>query len=632
MHFADRARLPVIWTDAVSLRVACPCPSVGWWRCFLPFGTILQRRIFPPGDPLTAQLVADPAVAGAGAGHQTTPPPPAGRPARRSLSARVSWPLVGVWLGVIAPFLLFCKYAMVSAPDFDGAMNLQVAQNFARGLGYVRMYDGTRVFPAEIETSGPYVFLSAGFIKLFGASTFVFELTNLLFVGLLLVTVSLLLRRWPVLRIVGPTLALFAVPGMANNAMLGYGEYVVAALVTAGLGLVGIVARGSRRPLWVLFAAGALIGLGFTVKIVGAMAIPVFIVGLVLVLLVRPALSWWRVGLAGAAGGALPIVLVEAERLVELGWHPYLAYWHEQIKDIAAQAGVTGSGPGYGVNSGAVSTPTVHQPLLTTVANHVHLLSQAIGLNAEFMLLVLALPFILLVVLFLMRGCSWREWLAKPGVVVTVLLAVYAGGYLVWWMAITPDAKAWLRRIIIGLVAIACMYLLLAGMVKDRLREPTPLISSVSRWRRISVQTGVAVLAVLYFLCALPGLANLNSQVAAMWKTEPTEANDQLIGQLASQSKALLAQGDVLYGSGWWSAPNVALYADVPLANLLSVKACDAATGIPTGKAFLIWDYYAVHLVSPTPQSTVYTFSQVDKNRYGSIWKIAPRPGVCPSG
>jgi len=109
-------------------------------------------------------------------------------PGQRRLHA--NWRAVGVVLGLLVPLAVMTRFAIHSPPEFDGVMNLQVADNVTNGLGYAREYGGTVPFPPEIQTSGAYIFLAAGLIKIFGAHTFVFELPNLISLTILLAAVS----------------------------------------------------------------------------------------------------------------------------------------------------------------------------------------------------------------------------------------------------------------------------------------------------------------------------------------------------------------------------------------------------------------------------------------------------------
>lgn len=564
----------------------------------------------------------------------------------RPTGRNIPWMRIFQWLGVLVPLGIMVRHAGGAAPEFDGAMNLQVADNLSHGLNYVRQYGGTVLFPSEVQTSGLYIFFTAGLIKLFGATTFVFQLPNLLALAGLLITVNLALRRWPVLRILGPSIVLFFVPGMISYSTYGYGEYIVAALVLGAFVLLGAAATGMRRPVLAVGLAWVLVGAAFTIKVVALLAVPVLIVGLVGLALARPAINRWKLA-AAVLFAAIPVGLVELQRLIALGsLRSYAEFWKDQITNAGAQAGVsTGQSPGTGL--GATTLPIdPHTPILQKIADHIHLLAQpnsGTGISAIILVLVIGLPFVALIGLFLARGESWRTWLAKPGVLVSVMLATYAGGYLIWWLAVTPTSKAWLRRIVIALVAITFLYVLLVGMAKDRwnARSHVPAAATAHPRRRTAIVIAWTMAATLAFVSVLTGLTTANVQLVKgipgftglLTTEETTSADDTLIKQLAAAANKLDSAGDTLYGDGWWSAPVVALYAGIPLDNLSTTNYC--APDILAGKAYLVWDFYAVNIASPAPGATHLAFTRLPDtaNAYGAIWKISLKPGVtCPAG
>ena len=573
------------------------------------------------------------------------PEVPSGRPGPSS--RQIPWMRILQWLGVLVPLGIMVRYAAGAAPAFDGAMNLQVAENLSHGLGYVREYGGTVLFPSEIQTSGFYIFLAAGLIKVFGATTFVYELPNLIALAGLLITVNLGLRRWPVLRILGPSIVLFCVPGMVENSTHGYGEYVVAPLVIGAFVLVGAAATGMRRPVLTAGLAWVLVGIAFTIKVIALLAVPVLIVGIIGLALARPAINRWKLT-ASVLFAAIPVGIVELQRLLSFGSvSKYVQFWKDQITNAGAQAGVsTGGAQGSGTGLGSSASPTAQPstPILQKIADHIHLMSQptnqnGTGLNAVILVLVLGLPFVVLIGLFLARGESWRTWLARPAALASVMLATYAGGYLVWFLAITPTSKTWVRRIVIALVAIAFLYVLLIGMAKDRWNARSRVPSTANPRRRTVIATAWIVLATVGFLCVLPGITTANTQINAVSSSgDSISANEAQIKQLATAADQLSARGDTLYGNGWWSAPVVALYGDLPLGDLSETSYC--SPDILAGKAYLIWDFYAVRIASPQsgpnkgkPGATHLIFTPVPdmSNSYGGIWKISLNPKfTCP--
>jgi hypothetical protein len=575
--------------------------------------------------------------------HEDDPGEPTGRV--------IPWLRIGAWLGVILPLLLLVKQAWVSAPGFDGAMNLQVAQNLAHGLGFSRQYitgqggvvnfaHDTTLFPHEIQTSGAYTFLAAGLIYVFGANTIVFELPNLIFLLLLMVATSIALRRWPIARIIGPAVVVFAVPGVTDNAMGGYGEYVVAALVIASFVLLGQIASGGRRPLLTLFGASVFMGLALTVKVIAIAALPPFVfVGLVGLALarpggVRPAFNRWLLVPVAIAGGLVPFAAVEIQRFVSLGsFSAFKNYWNQQFHAAQSQAGVAGSG------QGTAATDKSHG--LQKIADHFHLLSAATGINSAVLLIALVTPFLVLAGLFLYRRLSWRDWLAKPGALLSIMLASYAGLYFVWWLAITPTAKTWLRRVIIAVVAVVLLSLVLAGMAKDRYLERRTLAGKTSP-RRIQVGRVVwGLVAVLAVITVVPAVTTFQNEASISYDTNGT-VRDHVV-DLADQAKKLHDDGATLFGGNFLSAPQVGLYADVPLINLTTFPGsttrpayCDPKMGVTTGKAYYVWDFYNIRLADSsrrTPYSLYFDFTPLPGGSasYGTIYKISLKPTLLPS-
>ncbi|MGI8418593.1 MAG: hypothetical protein ACR2P2_20820 [Nakamurella sp.] len=500
-------------------------------------------------------------------------------------------------------------------PDYDGGMNLQMAQNLASGAGPIRDFGGVQLFPWEVQTGGAYTFIASFLIKIFGASTFVYQLPNLIFLLVLAIAVSYALRRWTVLRVIGPSTVLFAVPGLLDNAIRGYGEYVVAALVFTAIAMIA-AAITARGPVLLATIALVLLSISITVKVVAMLAVPVLLVGLVGLAVVRTDVRRWK-WLVALVGLLVPFAANELYRFLAIGsMQAYKTYWHEQFLQIGGQSGVTESG-----QVQLHATPRLG--LLKTITGHLHILHGLTGISAAVLCLVIVLPFGVLAALFVARRSGWRDWLAKPGALLAIQLATYSGGYLLWWLAITPTSKAWLRRIVIGLLALAFLYLVLVGMVTDRMREPRTAVSP----RRRSVGTIAWVLAgVCAFVVSLTGLSVARNQVLAV--TAQTSARTQAIEKLADQVKNLTAQGNHVYGDGWWSAPVVSLYANVPLGNLGATNICDPSMGFTDGKAYLVWDLNAQVGASEKPQAVRVKFVEVPgtDTGYGGIWHIQLTP------
>jgi hypothetical protein len=385
-------------------------------------------------------------------------------------------------------------------------------------------------------------------------------------------------------------------------------------------------------------------GLALTVKIVAFIALPVFAVGLVGLLIARPSGEkppFRRALLVPIAivGGALPLAAVELQRLISLGSvAAFTRYWHQQLTAAQSQAGVAGTG------QGTAATDKSHG--LQKVADHFHLLSVATGINSAVLLIALVTPFVALVGLFLYRRVAWREWLAKPGALLSIVLAGYAGAYLAWWLAVTPTAKTWLRRVIIALVVMVLLALVLAGMAKDRYLDRKSLAAQPSARRTLVARVVWGIVAVLAAISVIPAVSTARFQAKKAYDANGT-IRDHLVA-LAEQAKKLHEQGDVLYGGDFLSAPTVALYGDLPLVNLATFPGytghpvyCDPAAGIAAGKAYYVWDLVNIRLAdrsSSAPISLFFDFTPLPGGSviYGTIYKISVKKTVtaeyrCPA-
>ncbi|GAB7004483.1 hypothetical protein JCM18899A_19560 [Nocardioides sp. AN3] len=518
-------------------------------------------------------------------------------------------PRVLAVLGVLVPLVVITWYAARSAVVFDGAMNLQVARNVADGAGYRWDYGTRELFPAAIQTSGLYIFVAAAFIKVLGTSNLALQAANLLFLAVLSVAVSVGLRHWTVLRAVGPSIVLIGVPGALGSGLGGYGEMAIAALALASFVLLDLAATTGRRPALLTAGAAFLIGLALTVKVVAAMALPVLLLGAVLVaLLRRHETRWWRLVLALLAV-LPPLVLFELYRLASLKGD-YLTWWHDQFSAIGYQAGVDKSS----------SVPDKHG--IAKMAEHLHILAQNVRVPAEALGPLLVLPFLALAVFLVVRRTSLLGRLRDRGVVLLVLMSVYAGGYVVWWLALTPTEKAWLRRLAVGLVALAVACLLLVGIVIDRLRARAGegRVSRGAAW--VAAVATLATVVLGLFAIEPTARAFVDDARGSQGPTTLAAAEDA--GHEASH---LARSGATLYGIGWWSSPAVSLYGDVPIKDLSAgVPPCS----LRNKNAYLVWDYYAINIVKPEPRMRGFRFTRMvkDSNSYASIFRIEPGPNV----
>jgi len=517
------------------------------------------------------------------------------------------------FVGVLVPTLLFGHYAWNHSLAFDGGLNYQVVESLAHGHGYIRPYDGSQAFPQEIETSGPFLFLGAFFVWLFGDGPSVMQLANILFLGVLAGAIAYFVRGHRVAQLLGPSVVLFLVPGISTFGFHGYGEVPTVALALVAMLLLGS-AFGERSRALAVHAAFAVAGIVFTIKVIGGVCFAVLLPGFVLLLLVRPTARRVSVFLAPLSFAIAP-VLFELYRLVSLGsWKAYTDFWSKQGNAISSQAAKKANG-------------TLWQKGL----DHVHLLSKQTGVSSGWLVLWMALPFALVVATFVLRSERWTRWFCRTDVATTLMVAMYAGLYDFWWVFLTPTEKAWLRRFLIGFILTNVVLLRVGVEIVQRVRE-TRAESSAPALRRFGVPAlAVALAAVL--VAAVPALeAPTRGQARTVCQASDAGLHTTLAA--SNELRRIAGQGYYPAGIAWWASPVVSVQADVTLIDLKKITPCSPewAPRIASGRVIVVWDQNAYFLAAKSPVGVPglsYTlFSQ--PNQYASFWTVSFKK-PCPT-
>jgi hypothetical protein len=357
------------------------------------------------------------------------------------------------WIVVVGIFLVasgwifshFVGIALFRYPDFDGALNLNVAKSLLEGHGYRSFYnDWVPFFP---ETNGPYIFPATVSIALFGVSPIGAQLVNLLYLIALLALVYALVAR--LANRLAAVIAVFVVlqtPGLDANGMNGYGEVpALAFLFAACLVLRIALVSDDRRGVAI---GGTLLALSYLTKTVSLIWIPVTVIAF---LVARP-----RDRRAGDAALlfvaiALPVLAWEAYRLATLhSLSGYADWWRVKFDDILDRAGP---------NTRLKDTPG----WWNKAQMHLALLEVWLGFPARWFTSAYLASAIFAGLAALRR---WHD--DAGGRFVFLALFATATIYLAWWILLTPTQEAWLRRVMNGLiageiVAIVAIYKLLAS-------------------------------------------------------------------------------------------------------------------------------------------------------------------------
>jgi 4-amino-4-deoxy-L-arabinose transferase-like glycosyltransferase len=543
---------------------------------------------------------------------------------------------------VLLPLALFLYRALHAPLNFDGGMNMQVAQRLAQGEGYSRFYDTVEVFPHEVQTNGPFIYLAAAAIKVFGSNQFAFQLANLLFVAAFAAAVYWMLRDRPVLRVVGPALVLLVAPSVALYALGGLGEIPVSFfLLLTVLALVEGVRTPERAPWWVL-GAGLSFGAAVTTKTFATGALPALALGGLCVLVAAPTRRLrLQVVAAGAAVAVLPIVRELHKLAATGGLSEYRAWWDSERSSISKQTGFEG---------GARSVGPIRRFL-----DHMHVLSGHVDFPAELLLVVLFLPMVWAAAVLLWR---WRTrgleaTLSDPASALLLVMASLAAAYVLWWMLFVPEAKLWIRRIYPGMLAVQLLYLLMLPWLLEvgrsalaRARgtgtgtgDPADEASAAAKGRitlppallRWGPAVGLAATVVLVAATALPYTArkldgNTRSLVEVKGQDAWLHANQDAADYIEDHPD------DRFYGDEWWSAPVISVMADTPFHNLGDSDFCS----LDPDRDRLVWDLDAHNIRSPEPWTRDDALAYEEVAAYGgyvTIYSVAPGPAAdCDAG
>jgi len=414
-------------------------------------------------------------------------------------------------------------------PEFDGAMNFQVAKNLIEGKGYATTYQGVK---ANIQTGPTLILPTALFFKLFGISKFSSQLTNLLyFLGFVGVLIFLCRRyfRTPASIVLAEIVAL---PELFKFSLFGYGEAIAAFFTLSGVCLLpGALQRGKSFA----FLVGCIFGLAAVTKALSFLSLGVLLVALIgLVRLLNAEIAWRKL-----LGGWLLVVfgflvvpaIFEVYKATSTGSGEYLEQVDKTIMSIQNKQGF-----------GALQEST---NLPSNVARGAEVLGGKFGVPALFLYLELGL------VIFL---CLWgtRKSMAWESRLVVYSLVIYFALGMLWWHLFT--GQQWWRRIFL-------FYLIFLPVVSIAFSKVSHQARDFILAKRAKLQFEWIVFAVVIILLLLP--MPVNSYYNAVYNLDPTigDAEDvdvQVDSVLASIAK--LPPKTVFLVDEWWQGPIVALF------------------------------------------------------------------------
>jgi hypothetical protein len=373
---------------------------------------------------------------------------------------------------LIVVFMIKCvSVALTSAFSFDGAYNVQVAQNlekyFTYSTNYQTNYD-SKLFDPKISTGIP-VLLPVAIIFIFFGESFAS--------GLIVNAIYLILLAFAIFYFLKKCLNLNGFLSLLSIIML----YGTPNLFTNGLGLLGEVPMcfyllmmliflhkyEDTYNLKYLFGAGLFIGLGYLTKTVILISIPALVFATTFDLIVKKQFVLRKCGNVKRyfkdysflpLGFAVPILAFEFFKLISLGITVYLQWWGKQWVSIMQFAGID---QGYSDTTGSFAKFTTHINYLSSFLDlHVTII--------ELLLTILLISFFAI----LAYGIFHLRIKQKPKesekilfsnsvlVLITITLSYYG-----WWLLITPTQVAWERHIFVGYILLEICLILIASFI-----------------------------------------------------------------------------------------------------------------------------------------------------------------------
>lgn len=490
---------------------------------------------------------------------------------------------VGLAMALIWVLSYYLQHAQGAYPHFDGALNLNVSKSLADGHGYGSFYDRYALFPIETQTNAPYVVPAAGMLALLGLTPFAGQVVNLIYLfglALIIAALSWRLTRSPLIALAAP-LVVLQVPGVADFGMNGYGELPALFWFVVALWSAERAISNAGWP-WLL-TTGIALGLSVLTKTVALIWVPVLIIALHLTQ--WRAWQWRQQALSLGwllAGFMFALLAWEVVRLWQLGaLDQYIAWWGAQFSEIAKQSGAE---HGYRDTPGRWAKLSLHSQALAGY----------FGLPI-WGLVLMALSVALAGLLALLRCQTAGQRF------VLLSLGGVAFCYLVWWLLITPTEFMWLRRVMNGLIALAWLAVLSAGLLWST--------KTSAPWLRV-----VSAGSLLGALAAVFGSQLILNRVD---RTADAAADREFYDAIRA-----LPEDATLFGSGWWQAPVAALYSGRRIHD--EERWNSARFGQTPGDKYLVLDVDALNLGEWTRKRLDWRClcEEVWRSPRGAIFKI----------
>ncbi len=529
-------------------------------------------------------------------------------------------------LAVLFPLTIFTIAAMNRPISFDGAMNLQVAQNVSENGQYSRNYarknnseheklTNTSVFPNEVETNGPYILTSALGIKIFGQTQFGFQFSNIFYIFGLAVLIWWILKRWLFVATLAPAVVLLILPARFDATLGGYGEMPALFFAVLAIVLVAHSATKKDKSSILKFVSLALLAAGAAVStktyLVGF--VPALLLGIIFVKYSKN--IPYRSLIKRLPFAVVVPAIMEVWHFASLGSvYEYIVWWKHEIKAVLLQAGLR--------DSGDAATATASGGLFDKVSGQLDVLNGYAVLAPAILLLVVFLAISICLIYYKKLDnklfVALKFMSSKHGLLLIMLFSMFAT-YYIWWMILLPESKTFIRRTMPIMLPIEIVLAILVAAGTGALASIRSKMAKPSRHLdRLKALGAFMCISAIVFL-----IANLAPSLEATLEKVETKPFITINNyeDTANEINRNLKDRKI-YGVGWWSSPVISLMSDHDFYNLDLIEPCE----INPNKDLVIWDKMARAITkSTTPiRSTVFKYELYLKTEAASFYRLSP--------
>jgi hypothetical protein len=478
--------------------------------------------------------------------------------------------------------------ALTGAFHFDGAMNVQVAQNLVKDFKYKTNYDG-KLFDTKVQTGIPLTLPVAMLFSLFGESFANGLMVNAIYLILLTFALVWYLKKNLKFNNALVLLAIILLCGTPNLIINGFG--LLGEIPMFFYFMVAMIFLGKHEDTAkskYLFWAGLFVGLSYLTKTVILICIPALIFAAIFDFMIKRRLTlkmradvkkYFREYAMLPTGFLVPVFIFELYKLILLGIGAYLRWWKDQLVSILHFAGV---------KSAFADTKGIFAKFTT----HLDLLSSFLGINRVFIVIVLGVLLLSFFAIFLYglshfwkrRQPEKREKILFSNhvlVMITVTLSYYG-----WWLLITPTWVAWDRHIFVGYILLEICSVMIISFLINFCERP---ISHARKTPRLLYKSFTVVY--IFLLIAGAGYNLIHSRNFAVSFKDSAEKKTLLE---AGQYIRSLPQNAEIMGYGWFQAPVVAFASGRTFDNIFNNKETRSAG--PLNEKYLVMDSSAYYL------------------------------------